>query len=35
MNNSEIKKITRKSLEALKLDDETAVIPHGKDFYKL
>uniref|UniRef100_A0A0N5C193 GLOBIN domain-containing protein n=1 Tax=Strongyloides papillosus TaxID=174720 RepID=A0A0N5C193_STREA len=34
MDNTEVKKITRKSLEVLRLDDEKAAIPHGKDFYK-
>uniref|UniRef100_A0A0N5A2T6 GLOBIN domain-containing protein n=1 Tax=Parastrongyloides trichosuri TaxID=131310 RepID=A0A0N5A2T6_PARTI len=34
MNNSEVKNITRKSLEVLRLDDENAAVPHGVDFYK-
>uniref|UniRef100_A0A0K0ECW9 GLOBIN domain-containing protein n=2 Tax=Strongyloides stercoralis TaxID=6248 RepID=A0A0K0ECW9_STRER len=34
MDSTEVKKVARKSLEVLRLDDEHGAIPHGKDFYK-
>uniref|UniRef100_A0A0N4ZZH3 GLOBIN domain-containing protein n=1 Tax=Parastrongyloides trichosuri TaxID=131310 RepID=A0A0N4ZZH3_PARTI len=34
MNNVEVKNLTRKSIDVLRLDDEKSAIPHGLDFYK-
>uniref|UniRef100_A0A0N4ZDB9 GLOBIN domain-containing protein n=1 Tax=Parastrongyloides trichosuri TaxID=131310 RepID=A0A0N4ZDB9_PARTI len=34
MNNAEVKALTRKSIECLKLDDEKAAVPNGLEFYK-